>query len=120
MPATTVRACCSAPSASASAPGGPLGLLERGGDLGGAQGRAEFSSQLRHGGGGLGELVAGAQRVGPAALAVGEALHVALAAGGLVEFGAVCLHLRGAGGGSGLGGRRELGGPPGLRVRCAV
>ena len=68
----------------------------------------------------LAELVTGSQRVGTTALPVSQALRVAPAVLGQVEFGAMEEDLGGAGGGLGFGDLGELGCPAGLRVRRTV
>jgi len=95
--------------------GGTLCFLKRWRHLGAPEGRAEFSSQFLDAGGVPGELVTGAQRVGTAALAVGEALRVALAVLGVVELRAVGTDLDGARSGLGGGGLGELGRPLSVR-----
>ena len=102
--------------------GGPVGFLERRGHLGAALGRGEFLPEFGDRRGVLRELVAGAQRIGPAALAVGQALRVTLAVLGCGELGTagVDLGLAGRGGeGGGLGQPRSPGGI-GQRVQGLV
>ena len=90
---------------------GTSGLGERGDDLDGPDGRAEFLAQRIERGGSLGELIASAQRLGPAALAAGQAVRVLPGGLRLVEFGAVGADLPRTGGRLGGRGRGELFGP---------
>ncbi len=78
--------------------GGPVGLGQGGGDLGGPDGGVKFPAERLGTGGGQGELIPGSQRVGAAALPVRQPFGLALAVLGLVQLAAVGADLSGTGG----------------------
>ena len=99
---------------------GAFGLAERPGGLGGAGSGGELAVQLVDARLGRGQLVAGAQSLGAPALAVGQALRVALAVLGLIELGAADADLSLASAGRRGGGLGQPGDPGGIGQRVRV